>query len=232
MKNNKVVLTYYYTGEADFWHTERPIIKKPDTLDFLVLRKSLAQFPDWDFHTLANEFEPNWDYTKITKPEGMTFFVHKFMAAKKWIEEHPEYEWIWIVDTSDTQMLQEPQMQKDIIYTGYDCWSRIRGRYQSVKTLINGGFRKFKHSSFIHDSLRQWAQDPCYNCGVTGGHRDILLQFLADLEELMLKYPADLEMVTYNYLIFSKYKRKTSICTTKLNNWVNDLSEGAWWRHK
>lgn len=232
-KNNKVVLTYYYTGEVDFWHQESSKPKVPDPLDFFVLKKSVDDFPDWDFHTLANEFEPDWAYTKIQKPKELTFFVHKFIAMKEWIESHPEYEWFWIVDTSDTQMLSNKPMNKNTLYLGFDAWYKRRRDYQKVREMCLGGFRKFTHSEYIHSSLRRHYSKNNFNCGVIGGHRDILLPFLIELEELMLKYPADLEMVTFNYLIFEKYIDKINICTTRLNcRELQTPGRFCYWRHK
>lgn len=230
MPNKKVVLTYYYTGEADFWHPELKEIKKPDRLDFLVLRKSVAQFPNYDFHTLTNEFQPDWDHTKITKPEELTFYTYKFIAMRNWIREHPEYEEIWLVDTSDTQLLRDIDMEKDLIYTGLDCYSRRRNRYQTVRTMINGGFRKFKHNSATHRELQKFGYKPCYNCGVCGGHREILLEFLDELCDRLETFQPATEMVEFNWVLFHHFQDRTRLCTTKLETW--SIDNAAVWRHK
>lgn len=228
--NNKVVLTYYYTGERDFWHPEDKSIKRPDRLDFLVLKKSVDQFTDWTFHTLTNEFIPNWDYTIIKKPEDKTLYAYKFIAVRRWLLDHPECEWIWVVDTTDTQMLCSPPMVKDVIYTGLDCWSRKRKKFQSVRTLVNGGFRRFPHNRATHQELMRVGYEACYNCGVLGGHRDIILDFLNILCARINEFNPALEMVEFNWVLFNNFKDKIKIITTRLNNW--EIDNTKWWRHK
>lgn len=227
---NKVVLTYYYTGEQDFWHPELKEVKKPDPLDFFVLKKSVDQFTDWEFHTLSNEFIPNWNYTQIKKPDHQTLYTYKFIAIRQWLLDYPEYKWIWIVDTSDTQMLQDPPMKEDVLYTGLDCYSRKRKKYQSVRTLVNGGFRRFKYNSATHRELMKVGMKPCFNCGVLGGHRKILLEFLDILCDRLNDFNPALEMVEFNWVLFNDFIDKVQIVTTKLNNFEIDKSK--WWRHK
>lgn len=228
--NRKVVLTYYWTGEYDFWHPEFKEIKKPDRLDFLVLKKSVDQFPNYDFHTLTNEFQPDWNHTLITKPNDLTLYAYKFIAMRDWIKSHPEYDEIWMVDTSDTQLLQDVDLSENYLYVGLDCYSRRRKGYQSVRTMVNGGFRRFKHNAVTHRELMKFSGRACYNCGVLGGRRTILLEFLDELCDRLLSFKPATEMVEFNWILFHHYEGRIRICTTKLNTW--SIDENCIWRHK
>lgn len=64
MKNNKVVLTYYYTGIFDRWHHKET--KTPDVADFDTLWDSVAG-RGYDFITLANELYPDAKRSKLWK---------------------------------------------------------------------------------------------------------------------------------------------------------------------
>lgn len=228
--NKKVVLTYYYTGEKDFWHPELQEIKKPDRLDFFVLKKSVDQFSNYDFHTLSNEFRPDWDHTIISKPDDLTFYAYKFIAMKDWIKEHEEYEEIWIVDTTDTQLIQDTNLEEGYLYTGLDCYSRRRKGYQSVRTMVNGGFKRFKHNQATHRELLKVGNKPCFNCGVIGGRRTILLEFLEELSDRLQTFKPATEMVEFNWVLFNHYPDRIKLCTTRLNTWTID--NNCIWRHK
>ena len=95
--SKKIVLTYYCTGIKDIWHHTKDETKRPDVKDFATLRKSVAD-RGYDFVTIANELEPvseDWKVVKMVgeleRPEGMSLYVHKFIACYKYLLQHPEY---------------------------------------------------------------------------------------------------------------------------------------------
>ena len=71
---------------------------------------------------------------------------------------------------------------------------------------------------------------PCFNCGVLGGHRKILLEFLNILCDRLNDFNPALEMVEFNWVLFNDFIDKVQIVTTKLNNF--EINKTKWWRHK
>lgn len=239
--NKKVVLTYYYTGIMDKWHHRYAM--KADARDFNVLYNSVKG-RGYDFITLANELEmdtPDWRTVKVEKPEDMSLYLHKFIACYDWLLEHPEYEEIWIVDTTDTEMLKTPAPLEDRLYTGYDAYFPAFDCYATFLWFLGGwkdgvyvpqGFgRGRENGDFETRYLKDiHEKDRPYNCGVVGGKREIVMEFLKDFTDRLKKNDIDLEMVPFNYLCYTKYAGKVHNCTTRMTMGEKDYKK--WWRHK
>lgn len=241
----KVVLTYYYTGIMDKWHHNYAM--KAKTSDFDTLYDSVKG-RGYDFVTLANELEPDkpdWTVSSLKgpfeKPDNMSLYLHKFIACYMWLMLHPEYEEIWIVDTTDTEMLATPNPKDDVIYTGYDAYFPAFGVYGTFLWFLGGwadgvyipqGFgRNKRNGEFETRYLKDLHQkDRPYNCGVFGGKREIVMKFLEDFCRRLLVNDIDLEMVPFNYLCYTKYAGKVESCTTRMTLGEKDYTK--WWRHK
>jgi len=136
-----LVLTYYVTGLQDIWHKDIDIYKcnnrEFDTLyDSVMNRKK-----KYDFITLANELAPdrkNWAVEAIVKPEGISLYVHKFIACYEFLKSHTDYEEIWIVDSADTEMLGTPNPKPNCVYSGYDAYNPIFKQFYPIKYLVGG----------------------------------------------------------------------------------------------
>lgn len=242
MDNKKIVMTYYYTGMTDKWHhKENKMPKKADAKEFSVLYDSVAG-RGYDFVTLANELEADWTVEKIEKPEYMSLYTHKFIACYEYLLKHPEYEEIWITDTNDVEMLTLPCPAEDRIYTGYDAFFPAFDRYVNFLWFLGGiskygvyvpqGFgRGQEHGDAEVRYLRDvHLYDTPYNCGIFGGKRKIVMEFLKDYTDRLRKNDITLEMVPFNYLCYTKYKNKVVNCATRMTLGEKDYNK--WWRHK
>lgn len=252
MKNNKIVLTYYYTGIDDVWHYHKH--KDKDIHDFDTLWDSV-EGRGYDFVTLANELHPdtkrsgswkvvaldNKNYPPLCKPKDMSLYVFKFIACYRYLLNHPEYEEIWIVDSSDTEMLSTPKPEEGKIYTGYDAFIPAFDRYcnfdwslgaikygLSIPRHFGVGMR---HGPMEETFLRNaHHEDIPYNCGIFGGKRTIVMEFLKKYVERLEKNDIDLEMVPFNFLIYTEYPDVTENCATRMTLTEKDYNK--WWRHK
>ena len=243
--NNKVVLTYYYTGMMDKWHHKR--FKKCDVSDFGTLYKSVKG-RGYDFVTLANELYPtdnSWKVAELSgdlaRPDGMSLYVHKFIACYEWLKKHPEYDEIWIVDSSDTEMLGDPKPEEGKIYTGYDAFFPEFDRNVNFYWFLGGvrygvgipqhfgvGAKNGEVETMFLKTM--YPDELAYNCGVFGGKREIVMEFLEKFTDRLKKNDLDLEMVAFNYLIYTQYRNKTEVCTTRMTLCEKDYNK--WWRHK
>ena len=244
MKNNKVVLTYYCTGILDKWHHNK--IMKANPSDFDTLRDSVR--PDYDFVTFANELYPTdnkWKVIELSgpykKPDNMSLYLHKFIVCYKWLLDHPEYDEIWIVDSTDTEMLATPNPKEGVIYTGYDAYFPAFGVYSTFLWFLGGwadgvyvpqGFGRGKRNGEFETRYLKdlHIKDRPYNCGILGGKRKIVMEFLEDFVDRLSKNDIDLEMVPFNYLCYTKYAGKVRNCATRMTLGEKDYNK--WWRHK
>lgn len=245
MKNNKVVLTYYYTGILDKWHHNK--IMKANPSDFDVLYNSVKG-RGYDFVTLANELRPDKLDWKVYRPEGsdakpdnMSLYLHKFITCYNFLLEHPEYEEIWIVDSTDTEMLATPNPKEGVIYTGYDAYFPAFGVQATFLWFLGGwadgvyvpqGFGRGKRNGEFETRYLQdlHIKDIPYNCGVFGGKREIVMEFLKDFADRLKKNDIDLEMVPFNYLCYTKYAGIVANCATRMT--LGEKDYNRWWRHK
>ena len=248
--NDKIVLTYYYTGMMDKWHHKK--FKKCDVSDFDTLYKSVNG-RGYDFVTLANECnriildkgDRDWRVIglegDLAKPDDMSLYVHKFIACYEWLKKHPEYEEIWIVDSADTEMLSLPEPKEGVIYTGYDAFFPEFNRNANFYWFLGGvrygvgipqhfgvGAKNGKAETMYLKTM--YPDELAYNCGVFGGKREIVMKFLEDFSNRLLVNDIDLEMVPFNYLCYTKYAGKVESCTTRMT--LGEKDYNRWWRHK
>lgn len=250
MEKKKVVLTYYYTGMMDKWHHKK--FKKSDASEFDTLYKSV-EGRGYDFVTLANEWNrlvldkgtKDWRVIglegDLAKPDDMSLYVHKFIACYEWLKKHPEYEEIWIVDSGDTEMLGDPKPEEGKIYTGYDAFFTEFDRNVNFRWFLGGirygvsipqhfgvGMRNGIMETIFLQTV--YPDELAYNSGIFGGKREKVMEFLKDYTDRLKKNDIDLEMVPFNYIIYTKYKDITECCTTRMTICEKDYSK--WWRHK
>ena len=241
----KIVLTYYWTGEYDIWHKDIGVYK-PNPSEFHTLYDSVAG-RGYDFVTIANELvpdKPNWTVymdDELKKPDGMTLYVHKFIACYKYLLKHPEYDEIWIVDSSDTEMLKAPEPKDNMVYSGYDMYSPIFRKFVPVKYLVGGNAEGVwvpgifelghKYDYVVDKYLRdEFGEEIAWNCGIFGGKRAPAMEFLSKLCELLEKTDSDTEMTIFNYVIFLYFKDRCKCIATRMTLGEKDYSK--WWRHK
>lgn len=245
-KNNKIVLTYYWTGEHDVWHKDIDIYHA-DPREFDTLYNSVSN-RGYDFITLANELvpdRPDWlVYRPLdddAKPKDMSLYVHKFICCWKYLLEHPEYEEIWIVDSADTEMLKTPEPEDGKVYGGYDAYAPIFHKFYPVKYLIGGeadgvwlpGIFMMGHRQ--DDHIVRWLrathlEDVAWNCGVFGGKREAVMEFLDKFVPLLMNTVSDVEMVVYNYVLYRWFEDRAECITTRMT--LGELDMTKWWRHK
>lgn len=244
-RKKKLVLTYYWTGEYDTWHKDISVYKA-DAREFDTLRKSIKG-RGYDFATIANELITSDDDWKIEagdyldKPVDMSVYVHKFIACYKYLMRHPEYDEIWIVDSADTEMLSTPNPKEGIIYSGHDAYSPIFHEFYPIKCLVGGesdgvwipGIFMKGHNQDYH--IVRYLQachidDFAWNCGVLGGKREIVMEFLEKFVPLLEQTVSDVEMVIYNYVLYRYFNDRKECITTRMTLGEKDMTK--WWRHK
>ena len=93
-------------------------------------------------------------------------YVERWMAYRRYLVAHPEVRWVWCVDATDVECLQEPfgeELKEGTLYCGWE--PTVVG----VPWMINN-----------HEASREWiegnATKPLLNPGVVGGDRKTVME--------------------------------------------------------
>jgi hypothetical protein len=157
-------------------------------------------------------------------PPGGNPYWMRWVHYADWIARHPDVQWVWCVDGTDTEMLHDPfgRMQPDRLYVGSEP-NPIGGR--TGEWLVRGA------SPAVRDWLARHAGLPILNMGLLGGHRDVMLEACGALgaragESLW-------ELGAFQQVGYEQFAGR--LVTGPLVHSVfnaNDRESLAWWRHK
>lgn len=215
LKRN-VVLTSFFNGQPD---PQRGIKWRADTTDFsdltLSCGKNLVVLHDC-FGQLTVENQ------RVEAP--LCAYEQRWLSQWQWLRNHPEVEYVWLVDATDVKMLRDPwpHMQPGVLYCGYepkpvDCeW--IRNHCPSE----------------LEDWVDQNAQKTLLNCGVVGGDRDTVMrlcQKMVDLRCASDRRDPLYEMLFFNVAAYSHPNMVTGPVVVTLFK-ANESNSWSMWKHK
>lgn len=92
-------------------------------------------------------------------------YIERWMTYRRWLVQHPEARWVWCVDGSDVELLQEPfaEMRPGVLYCGYE--DEICAKPWMLKN---------------HPASQEWLEDNAtrtlLNPGVVGGDRRTVME--------------------------------------------------------
>jgi GT2 family glycosyltransferase len=159
-----------------------------------------------------------------TEKGWKNLYFQRWLVTLRYLREHL-FQWVWLTDGTDVEMLREPwgEMTSGVLYVGYEPES-ISNRWLA------------RHHPFYSDWIAGNGSSTMLNCGVVGGDRAIVLEFLQDLvRELVRAYGRiDYEMGSFNYLLYQP-KWIDRICTgpTVVTSFrANERNGHSWWKHK
>lgn len=231
---NKIVLLHYEFDNESIqeWRDSRNAnLSEAQEESFRPCIESIQE--DWDYILLSNKLT-KWK-TVITDQKYRSSFVNKFLSAKEFIEKNPQYEWISIVDSTDTVMLSSPQMKKDTIYCSVERYATDVNRYLQIRDFVlpseyNPWTPYFDLVPEAVEYLRdKCLYEPMINLGVVCGHRDILLKLLTKLEQEVEKAPNMIEeALTMNYILRKYFYPNLNL--SKLNP-AKENNKEQWWFH-
>jgi len=167
-----VVLTSFFTGHID---PQRKTAPEPDSS----LIADLYQSVKGRFVLLHNCFgELPYENYRVEAPQMA--YRQRWLSQWQWLRNHPEVEWAWLVDATDTEMLREPweHMRPGILYTG---WEPAKVGIPWIR----------KHSSKVLDWIDKHADEPLLNCGVVGGDRDTVMTLCRRMTDLWAETGAE-----------------------------------------
>lgn len=212
-----IVLTSYFAGVIDpqrnnRWSADITAIDK---------LKASVEAHGIGFALIHNCF----DLPNLTTISGSPYF-ERWMKQWQYLRDHPEIERVFVTDSTDVDMLNNPfvQMEKGRLYVGDEP-----GQTLSNKWLMNN---HTEHSVFHF--LEKHTELPLLNCGVVGGDRQTVMDLCRDMYLYWLDHPDQkTEMGIFNKLMHTKYADKIEYgrkVTTLFKRF--EPKSTAWFRHK
>lgn len=206
-----LVLTCYFTTLIDPQRGNKwPY--DPEVLD--TLKKSVPE--NVDFNCICD----NHGYV----PKHENPYMAKWIAFRDYIEVYPEYDNIFMLDGTDTEILVNPfpHIDRSMLYAGDENGT------------LNNQWLKNHHPNYL-SFIERNKHKKIYNAGILGGHRDIVLEFLNEMCNTIKNDNSLTDMAGFNYTLHELFKdrvisgRKVNTVFKAFDN-VNKL--GAWIKHK
>jgi len=136
----------------------------------------------------------------------------RYFFFREAVEAHPEWTYVFILDAFDLRVAMSPckQLLPDRLYIGKEE-TRVR------RNIWLG--QRFKDMGGVYETW--WRDQPesgnyTLNCGITGGHRDIVLRLLRRMQEVLLdkslavrvkssKSEVNVNMAALNYIAYTDF---------------------------
>lgn len=166
---------------------------------------------------------------------GVDLYTSRWMHYRRWLTEHPDLEWVWLVDANDVVMLNEPwdAMRPGILYIGYE------------DMVLQGEWMAEHHkASVLRDFMDANPGAQLLNCGVVGGDRATIVEYLTHLIRLFEQNAADrwrgteehdlgFDMGPMNYLARTRFADRLVWGSQVTTPFKSDTVNGwSWWKHK
>lgn len=230
-RGQDVIITCYLTRRID---PQRGIKWKADYSKLHPLIRSLQGQKLILIHDCFNvDDTEHVEHVKIN-PRELPYW-QRWISIYQWLIKHPEVERVFCVDATDVEMLRNPfpEMEDQYLYVGYE------------NTHLGNAWMRKKHpAAFIQTFIDTHKNHKLLNCGLLGGKRELLIDFLgvflhswasnkADVRFRREKTVGDSDMGLFNVVLLKQFAEKISfgehINTPFKSYKTNDYS---WWKHK
>lgn len=168
---------------------------------------------------------------------GMSIYQSRWVHYYRWLREHPEIRYAWLVDAGDVTMLRPPWdgMRPGLLYVGWE------------PTITDIPWMRDNHpSTRIRSFIAEHADAQLLNCGLIGGDRTTVLEMLRDLIRLYEDHARDRwkgvdkgalgnDMGPVNYVLRQPKWDGRIVATSKvctLFKQFDTKNPYAWWCHK
>jgi hypothetical protein len=165
------------------------------------------------------------DLTTFTPvpPGGNPYWV-RWAHYADWLARHPEAEWVWCVDGSDVEMLNDPfgRMRPDRLYVGSE--EELIGGRRGGPWLHRGATPEVRGWLAANPDL------PILNMGVLGGHRDIMQEAAGALAARAGE--SDWEIGAFQPIAYEQFAGRVVTGPMVHTRFHANERTAAWWRHK
>lgn len=179
---------------------QRGLKWEPDECDLDILRYSSPS--DVKIFTDTEKIDGHF----VVPEEGYTPNVWRWINYSK--QSFDDYEAIFFVDSTDVEVLRDPfdKIRSGFIYIGCEIGMKVNNRWMRTTQIPH--VRIPDYDKF----MRIYGNNLLLNCGIVGGVKEDVLEFINDLADLHQTYSkgltASVDMATFNYLCYTKYSDK------------------------
>ena len=173
-------------------------------------------------------------YVEVRKPDKYVPNVHRWFIYYEYLLKHPEIEWIWMVDSTDVEMLKNPfeRMRPGVLYLGSEQGQIVENKWMQSRQ--EPYFKAPDYRAIIASQ----GDKMLINCGLVGGSRDVVMEYLQYVCHYHQRYSISetqsTDMACCNYTVWKHFKSRFDYGVH-----VNTLFKGyeinnklAWWKHK
>lgn len=213
-KGNNIILTAFFTSQVD------PQSGKRWEADFSKLNPLIKSIKHNKLVVLHDCFDLN-DSNYIKVKTYFNPYFQRWFEYFKYLREHPEIDHVYIVDSTDTEMLKEPSWDMgDALYVGSED-SHVGTPWM----LKHNNDRQVKQFLQLSRTKR------LLNCGIVGGSRKNIMDLSRDIYTAYFEgKTGPFEMGIFNMLCYTKYKTlPASVTRFKAYDYKNTEKE---FRHK
>lgn len=233
---NKFVIGCYFNSLPD-WQRKQMIWPA----DFSLLKELYNSIKnDWQLviihDCLANADKPDdinyHEITPIHDQPGWARWLNNYLYLKN----NPQIDWAFFVDSTDVEMIKDPFqfMCEDKLYIGSE-----------PKKVNDSWMQAFHNDVSTKDFLESFKDETLLNCGILGGHRDLLLSFMAklidhylqnvELNKIDCSVNIASDMGLFNKVAYESFADVIEYgphINTTFGKWEPRETATAWWKHK
>lgn len=222
-----LVLSCYFVGHPDPQRGER---WTPDESELDALRDSVRAVSGVETIVLNDCFEDGRVPTGHISPYWQRWIsLYEFLCANKHVRN------VWCVDATDVEMLRNPfpKMQPGVIYVGDE------------KSITDIPWMRSNHpASFIRNFVKSAGRTPLLNCGLLGGSRANVMEFIRAMlgvytkNKQAVKFGHDdtvgvIDMGVFNYVARTMFASRIEHGAKVNTVFKKNIDNGqAWWKHK
>lgn len=237
---NNVVICGVYTGQPDFqikWGERNGPVANPAYTRTIGLNYAAKLAASTEQHGQRLIVLNNIEQKTVGKTEYIKTgtsddpYKNRFLKALHYLLAHPEIDHAWVVDSGDVTMLNNPfpEMQPGKIYVGSETLNKLGCQWMAMNTQ-NTYYRQWLLDHFNNTLL---------NCGLLGGSRDDLIQYLTKMFYIWgyNSYNMTLiDMLVFNVVGYEHFGDRIVYGVGKVNNQFKSNQPSAegkeWWMHK
>lgn len=236
VKHGNVILTSYFNYSED---PQRGVKWKSDIDNVRVLLESCIKHKQKIilFHDCFKGDEIKSKYVKFEKTTPSNTHspnVYRCIVYYEWMK-HNTFDKIWFVDSTDVELLKDPFkiIENDKLYSGDECDMKTDNNW--MRTHQERHLRSITDYRHI---IQRNANTRLLNCGIYGGHYNIIKQFIGIQATIHKDHTCGLrfstDMAVFNY-VARKYFNDNIVhgeeINTKFKHYEKE-NKTAIWKHK
>jgi hypothetical protein len=237
---NNVVICGLFTGKPDFqirWGERHNSIADPKhvrTINLNYADKLKASIEQHDqrlivLNNISQYTAKNTEYVLTGSSDDP--YKNRFLKALHYLIEHEEIDNAWIVDSGDVTMLNNPflKMTPGKIYVGCETKNLLGCQWMQLNT----------SNKYYKNWLTKNASKTLLNCGLLGGSRTDLIEFIRRMFYIWSYNPSNLhltDMLVFNSVAYEHYTNRiiygNGIVNNQFRSMKPTINKTEYWMHK